>query len=210
MNAFNKKEIMVLCEKFNKKYKESPTSISEERSEFAEDVTVRYINSSFFNKVKASVHRDRRGEVVFCVIRTDGSIITVTCSEYPRGIFRIPTGGIGHGEDIVSAVYREVKEELGLDVEIDEFAGVVRIRFEHAEEHFMFYSYIFILAEKGGRLLLDASDDEISEVREVSIDELSDIVEALNNIQGKWSDWGKFRYVTSKAVLNILRIRAQT
>ena len=71
----------------------------------------------------------------------------------------------------------------------------------------MFYSYIFLLDEKGGRLLLDASDDEISEAREVNLDELAEIVDALDNIKGKWSDWGRFRYVTSNAVLKILRSR---
>lgn len=196
MNEFNQKEFMELCDKFNTAGR-------------IEDVTVRYKNSSFFNKMKASVLRDRRGEVVFCVSRKDGGIITITCSEYPRGIFRIPTGGIGQGEDIVSAVYREVKEELGLDVEIGTFAGVFRIRFEHANEHVMFYSYIFMLAEKSGRLLLDASDDEINEVRVVNIEELEGIVEELNNIQGKWSDWGKFRYITSKAVLSVLKSKAR-
>ena len=196
MNTFNEKEFMELCEKFN-------------TAGQIEDVTLRYKNSSFFNKMKASVLRDRRGEVVFCVTRSDGRIIAITCSEYPRGIFRIPTGGIGHGEDIVSAVYREVKEELGLDVEIEEFSGVVRIRFEHANEHVMFYSYMFMLSERGGRLLLDASDDEISEVKVVNTDELAGIVEELNNIQGKWSDWGKFRYVTSKTILSVLINKAQ-
>jgi len=194
MNIFNEKEFTELCKKFNTAGR-------------IEDVTVRYKNSSFFNKMRASILRDRRGEVVFCVIREDGRIIAITCSEYPQGIFRIPTGGIGHGEDIESAVYREVKEELGLDVEIDKFAGVIRIRFEHSDEHVMFYSYIFLLTEKGGRLLLDASDDEISEVRVVSHDELAEIAEQLNSIQGKWSDWGKFRYVTSKAVHNVLEAR---
>lgn len=196
MNTFNGKEYTELCEKFN-------------TAGHMEDVTLRYINSSFFNKMKASVLRDRRGEVVFCVIRADGGIITITCSEYPKGIFRIPTGGIGHDEDIVDAVYREVKEELGLDVEIDQFAGVVRIRFEHEDEHVMFYSYMFILSEKGGRLLQDASDDEISEVRVVNTDELAAIVAKLNGIRGKWSDWGRFRHVTSNAVLDALKKRTQ-
>lgn len=194
MNAFNKKEYYELCEKFNTDCR-------------IEDVTIRYPNSSFFNKVKSSVSEDRRGEVVFCVTRKNGRIISITCNDYPEGIFRIPTGGIGYEEDIVSAVYREVKEELGLEVQIDEFAGVVRIRFEYEEEHVMFYSYIFLLSEKGGRLLLDASDDEISEVREATLEELSEIVDALANIKGKWSDWGKFRYVTSNSVLSFLKKR---
>lgn len=194
MNVFDEKEFMEICDRFN-------------NNAYIHDVTLRYANSSYFNKLKASIQRDRRGEVVFCVLRPDGRIITITCKEYPRGIFRIPTGGMGHSEDIVDAVYREVREELGLEVGIKQFVGVLRIRFEHDDESIMFYSYIFILTETGGRLLLDASDDEISEVREVDMDELEKIVDALNCIQGKWSDWGKFRYITSSTVLKYLRSR---
>ncbi len=192
MNRFNESEFFEICDKLNMKAG-------------IEDTVIRYSNSSFFNKVKASVQRDRRGEVVFCVLRPGGSVITITCEEYPKGIFRIPTGGIGHNENILSAVYREVREELGLEVEIRHFAGVLRIRFEHGKDSVMFYSYIFILEEKGGRLLLDASDDEVSEVREVGLDGLEEIVGALDKIEGKWSDWGKFRYASSNAVLKYLR-----
>lgn len=191
MNIFKEQEFQEVCNKFN-------------TAGHIEDVTVRYTNSSFFNKMRVSVQRDRRGEVVFCVRRNNGKIITITCSEYPKGIYRIPTGGIGHNEDIVNAVYREVKEELGLEVSIDSFAGVVKIRFEHKDQSFMFYSYVFLLSEKGGRLLIDASDDEISEVKEVDTGELAEIVGQLESIQGKWSDWGKFRAVTCKAVLDAL------
>lgn len=192
MNEFNEKEFYEICKRLD-----TDAAI--------EDIVIRYTNSSFFNKTRSSVQKDRRGEVVFCVIRPDGRIITITCSEYPKGIFRIPTGGIGHREDIISAVYREVREELGLEVAIKHFAGVLRIRFEHENESVMFYSYIFILEEKGGRLLLDASDDEISEVREVDLDGLEEVVGTLEKIEGKWSDWGRFRHATSGAVLRYLR-----
>lgn len=194
MNIFDEKEFMEICDRLN-------------TDGLIDDVSIRYVNSSYFNKIKASVLRDRRGEVVFCVLRPDGKIITITCKEYPHGIFRIPTGGIGHKEDIIEAVYREVKEELGLDVCINQFLGVLKVKFEHDDESVMFYSYVFILQETGGRLLLDASDDEISEVREADLEDLEDIVNSLNCIQGKWSDWGKFRYITSNAVLRYLRSR---
>lgn len=192
MNVFNENEFNDIC----KKLKVSPV---------IKDVTIKYTNSGFFNKIRASVQRDRRGEAVFCVIRPNGKIIAITCSEYPQGIFRIPTGGIGHNEDIIEAVYRETMEELGLVASIEEFGGVIRISFEHENESVMFYSYVFILRETSGRLLEDASDDEVSEVREIGLGELEGIVGELYNIQGKWRDWGKFRYVTSAAVLEFLR-----
>lgn len=192
MNVFNEAEFNDICAKLG-------------ASAVVSDVKVTYTAPGYFNKIKNAVQYDRRGEVVFCVIRPNGKIITITCSEYPENIYRIPTGGIGHEEDILNAVYREVREELGLEVRIRSFAGVVRIRFEHRDESVMFYSYIFILDEIGGRLLMDASDDEISGVREADIGELEEIVRSLDSINGKWHDWGKFRYITSNAVLNYLK-----
>lgn len=192
MNRFNEDEFNKICEKFNVK-------------PYAEEININYTNSSFFNKVKKSVDNDRRGEVVFCVIRPNGNIITVTCEEYPQGIFRIPTGGIGHNEDIVKAVFRETREELGIDVEITDFIGVLKLKFIHGTESVMFYSYLFVLKETGGRLLVDASDDEISEIKEVNIEELEIVVNSLNNIQGRWRDWGKFRYETTNAILRYLK-----
>lgn len=187
MNVFNEEEFLNICKKLG-----SDVNIS--------DVTLRYETSSYFNRVKNVVQHDRRGEVVFCVIRPNGKIIAVTCTEYPKDIYRIPTGGVGHEEDILAAVYREVKEELGLDVRIRSFGGVIRIRFEYGIDHVMFYSYVFILDETGGCLLEDAIDDEISEVREVDIDGLEQIAAALDGLKGKWRDWGQFRYVTTNAI----------
>ncbi len=195
MNTFNRNELLKICEELG----------AEQRSQ---DITIKYINSSFFNKMKKSIEKDRRGEVVFCVLRPNNKIITVTCSEYPKGIFRIPTGGIQYGEDIIKAVFRETREELGIDVKVSSFAGVLKIRFEHGNKFIMFYSYLFILEEMGGRLLIDASDNEVSEIKEVTVDELGEVADLLNNIAGKWSDWGKFRYATTNAIYEYLKSKA--
>lgn len=191
MNRFNDKEFMELCQRLN-------------AEPHIEEVTINYENKGFFNKIKKSVEKDRRGEVVFCVRRPNGKIIVVTCNEYPDGVFRIPTGGIGHEEDIIQAVYRETEEELGLKVDIESFAGVLKIKFENSGETVMFYSYLFILREKGGKLLADAIDDEISEIKELDVDGLRQVGEALLNIKGKWSDWGRFRYETTMAIYRYL------
>lgn len=193
-NKFDENEFLGLCRKYN------PTA-------YVRDVTLEYENDSFFNRTKEMVKKDRRGEAVFCVIRPNGMIIATTCAYYPPGVYRIPTGGIGKGENAAEAVLRETKEELGLEADIEEFAGVIRIRFRHRDDSFMFYSYIFILKEKSGRLLVDASDNEVSEVREVDIKGLEEIVHALGNIEESWRDWGRFRQVTSGAVLEYLKTK---
>ncbi len=192
MNIFNEDEFIDICRKINSK-------------ENIIDVTIQYDTPGYFNRVKSVVQRDRRGEVVFCVMRPNGKAIVITCNDYPKGIYRIPTGGIGHSENIIDALFREVKEELGVEVKIRLFGGVVRMRFEHGNESVMFYSYLFLLDEIGGHLLEDASDDEISEVKETDVEGLEAIVEDLKNIRGKWHDWGIFRYVSTKAILDLLK-----
>jgi 8-oxo-dGTP diphosphatase len=191
MNQFDEDEFREICKYFN-------------ACPDVKEVTIKFTGSSFFNEMKRKIEKDRRGEVVFCVIRPNGRIVTVTCDEYPDGVFRIPTGGIGYGENIIEAVFREVKEELGIDTVIDSFAGVLKIKFVYKQESAMFYSYIFIMHETGGKIFVDASDDEVSEIKEVDLEGLKDVTSSLKNITGKWRDWGKFRYATSMAVYNYL------
>jgi 8-oxo-dGTP diphosphatase len=192
MNVFNEKEFLDICNKLSCKPQ-------------IREIDISYSKSSYFNKMKNSVETDRIGEVVFAVMRSNGNIITITCEEYPSGIYRIPTGGIKHNEDIVEAVFREVKEELGLYVEIINFAGVLKFKFICEDESVMFYSYLFIMKEVGGRLLLDATDDEVSEIKEVDLEGLEQIVNTLKDIPGRWNDWGRFRHETSNAILKYLK-----
>ncbi|MCX7749101.1 MAG: NUDIX hydrolase [Clostridia bacterium] len=170
-----------------------------------EELSIRYNSNGYFNKVRKSLEKNRRGEVVFCILRPNNKIITVTCSEYPKGIFRIPTGGIEYNENILKTLDREVKEELGLQVEVTDFVGVLKIKFSYKEESFMFYSYLFILREVSGNLLVDATDNEVSDIKEVDLEGLQEVVEMLKNIKGKWHDWGIFRYETSNAILKYLK-----
>ncbi|HEX9061913.1 MAG TPA: NUDIX domain-containing protein [Clostridia bacterium] len=192
MNIFNIEEFSIIKNKFG-------------GSAILESTNVCCESEDFFTNLKHNISTDRRGEVVFCVIRPGGKIITITCPEYPSGIFRIPTGGLGHNEDIISALKREIGEELGLTADIKTFVGAINITFLYGSESELFHSYIFILNETGGRLLLDASDDEVSEVLEVNVDELSEVSENLLKIEDSWKDWGKFRYITTNAVYRFLK-----
>lgn len=190
-NVFNEKEFLDICNELGAEPK-------------VREITIEYASEGYFNKMKEAVGKDRRGEVVFCVKRPGGKFITVRSKEYPAGIFRIPTGGIGHRENIVEAVFRETKEELGLETSILSFEGVLKTRFQHGKEHVMFYSYLFIMEEKGGKLLEDATDDEVSEIREVDLTQLKETALELLKIENRWKDWGKFRYESTNAIAECL------
>jgi 8-oxo-dGTP pyrophosphatase MutT (NUDIX family) len=181
-----------LCRKYNTNAKK-------------EDIEIKCSKIEYVIKIRNLINGDRRGEVVFCVKRPNGKYILITCKEYPKGIFRVPTGGINYNEDIIEAVLRETKEELGLDVKIADFIGVLKIKFFYGETYSIFYSYMFLLDEMGGRLLEDATDEEISQVVEVDLDGFDKVLNELINIEQNWIDWGKFRYETTNAVYRYLK-----
>lgn len=183
MNDFNKKEFSKLCLKYS-------------GSHIIQKKELRIESKKYFLSLANSINNDRRGEVVFCVIK-DKKIITIRSSEYPEGVFRIPTGGINYGEDIKQAVIREVKEELGVKANITSFEGVIKWTFSHRKKHVNFYSYLFILEYESGALLVDALEDEVSEVKLCTRKELNGISNYLLTLQSFWDDWGRFRYETT-------------
>lgn len=192
MNKFDEKEFNELKKVLNINAKEI-------------DYVLEYPREGFLNRMKDSVANDRRGEVVFGVVRPNGKLILVTCEDYPKGIYRVPTGGINYGEDILAAVKRETMEELGLQTEILSFGGVIKLKFSHNEDSEMFYCYLFLLKEVSGNLLTDATDVEVSQVMEADYDNALRVHNDLLNIKGKWSDWGKFRAVTTKAMAELYK-----
>src|ERR1700730_11411247 len=71
--------------------------------------------SSLFDPLNKT---DRYGEVCMVVRRPNGKLLTMIKTFYPKGAYRLTTGGINHGENILDALLRETQEETGLQVEI--------------------------------------------------------------------------------------------
>ncbi len=187
-NTFNEIEFASLKKRYGKDAKEENIKLN--------------INEKFFNEMKENIKKDRRGEVAFAVERPNGKVVVVRTSFYPENIFRLPTGGINYGEDIIEALYREVKEELGLEINIHKFLGVIKYTLKNNEDHIRFYSYVFWVKEKGGNILEDALEDEVSKYMEVNNEELQRVVDTLKNFNGQWKDWCMFRAITTEHILS--------
>lgn len=164
------------------------------------EVTLVYESKRFFRRARDLIRKDRFGEVIFAVERPNGTFVAITSAEYPEGVYRIPTGGISYGEDIVGALHREVKEELGLDVVMEKFVGVLSITLTHGGESVPFYSFLFHMKEIGGRILEDATEDEVSAYLEADAKLLYELTDRLLTIRPSWRDWGLFRHTTTSAV----------
>jgi len=135
----------------------------------------------------------RVAEVVLLVRRPDGRYLLHTKTFYPEGAYRLMTGGINAGEDLIQAALREAREETGLVVEMERFLGVLAQRFVHGDEGFDFTSYLIELAELDGTLGVQDEHEQISGLRHVAPEDLSIIADELAALDGRWHDWGVIR-----------------
>lgn len=116
-----------------------------------------------------------RASSLVAIFNADHTKILLTRRQ-DNGRFCLPGGGIEPGESAAQAGVREVKEEVGLDVQITKLVGVYSspdylIHYADGNQ----YQYVSMLFEAsiiGGKLGLS---DEVSENQWFTLDELKEV-----------------------------------
>ncbi|GLV59478.1 NUDIX hydrolase [Dictyobacter sp. S3.2.2.5] len=156
---------------------------------------------------------DRYGEVCMVIRRKNGRLLTMIKTFYPKGAYRLLTGGINHGEYIFDALLRETQEETGLQVEVKRFLAVATYHLEDTDQAPAFYTFAFLLDELDGTLGAIDEDEQVGEFREITPEELPTLAEHLEHlgdqyseqIAGRWAYWGRFRAVIHRLVWQALK-----
>ena len=157
--------------------------------------------------------KDRFGEVLMAVRRPNGKLLVAIKTFYPRGAYRLPTGGIHHGEPIHDALLRETKEETGLDTAVRRFLAQVAYRGRSSPTAApLFHTFAFLLEELGGTLGAIDTEEQIEDWREIAPSGLraqAAVLEGLTtegkkSVGGSWADWGRFRAIAHRAVADAL------
>ena len=151
-----------------------------------------------------SRERKRVAEVVVLLRRRNGLYIVHTKRFYPEGVYRLLSGGVKAGENLVAAVRRETLEETGLDARVERFLGIVRHRFVWQDESLPFNTYVFGVSEAGGTLRFNDPGEEITGFREVDLFEIAAIADQLESLPPAWSEWGRFRAPAHRLVVEVL------
>ena len=159
--------------------------------------------------------RDGYGEVCMVVRRPNGKVLLSIKTFYPRGAYRLPTGGIHKGEPVYDALLRETHEETGLEKTVERFLARISYRAKAPGSLPLFHTFAFLLRETGGTLgALDLSE-QLEDWREVQVSELPRVADTLDelttssahDIGGDWRAWGKFRAVVHRVVYEALTAR---
>ena len=134
---------------------------------------------SFFDDMKRSAEKGRRGEVVMVIRHSDGRIWLHTKSFYPGGIYRLLTGGIDTEEPALHAARRELWEEACLRADPVDCLGILCYRLERAGVVIPFISYVFVF--QGGNHVPIPRDagERIADFKLVSPIQLAETAQAL-------------------------------
>jgi ADP-ribose pyrophosphatase YjhB (NUDIX family) len=180
--------------------------IADLAARFGEPRRVEAVVRPFFDPIQRP---DRFAEVCMVIRRRNGKIPLSIKRFYPRGAYRLPTGGIHHGERIIDALRRETDEETALLVEVRRFVAWVTYRDVAAPNGPpLFHTFAFLLDEAGGTFKTRDEEEQIEgwvEVEPSSLSEVADRLDAIasapsRDIGGDWADWGHFRAVVHRAV----------
>lgn len=112
---------------------------------------------------------------VGAIILHEGQILLVKRAHEPAsGTWSLPGGRVRAGEALSEAVVREVREETGIDVEIDGFCGMVEriLRDDDGAVEFHFVILDFYATPRSAEL---TAGDDAAEARWVPVDQLPEL-----------------------------------
>ena len=125
--------------------------------------------------------KDRRGEVVLAIERPGHCVLLHRKGWYEPGVYRLLSGGIDWDEPVDTTLARELEEETGLTLDTTHFLGLLDCHIRYTSRELSFVSYVFHLSRTLGVLQLPQSAEDITEFRDVPIDELPTVAENLRH-----------------------------
>ncbi len=91
-----------------------------------------------------------------------GRLLIALCGRTRAGTWNLPKGTPSHGEDVEQTALREVKEETGLDVEIESPLGHIEYWFSRGAQRIHKRVHFYLMGERGGSF--DKHDPEFDVV----------------------------------------------
>jgi ADP-ribose pyrophosphatase YjhB (NUDIX family) len=161
----------------------------------------------------------RRAEICYVMHQGDPAqgVLLHRKTYYPTGTFRLPTGGIHHGESVWATLGREITEETGLAVgatadhaQVQRFLGLVSYELVHRslQQTYSFATYCFLVQMPAGASL-DPQDPAESIAAwgwqpASELSQVADTLEAIGEQFPTWGDWGQFRAVSHRFLATLL------
>ncbi len=150
------------------------------------------LEQSLWGKAEWQLQDNRRAEVVFIFPRPNHEIILHIKQFYPRGCYRLPSGGVDIDEPLLDAIHREAEEETGQKIKPIQMLAVAEY-FTEIDWHFA--SYLILFEQTNIPLFPIDTKERIEDFKPFPVSDLQTAAERLNSLSGEWSTWGTFRAI---------------
>jgi 8-oxo-dGTP pyrophosphatase MutT (NUDIX family) len=161
------------------------------------------------------VSNRRRAEICYIMHRgnvADGVLLHIK-TFYPAGAYRLPTGGIHQGEQVMETLQREIREETGLvvgagaeQVQVQRCLGILHYEMDHRglSQSFPFATYHFLVQmPRDGVIAALDPEEHIGGWewrRPEALLGVADYLEGIGRSHPLWADWGRFRALSHRFV----------
>lgn len=109
---------------------------------------------------------DKPSLTVDIIIKTEEGVVLIKRKNDPfKGKWAIPGGFVEYGETVENAARREVKEETGLEVELEDLVGVYSDPDRDPRGHMV--SICYSAVRKGGNLRPDTDAEDVKIFKEI-------------------------------------------
>lgn len=126
-----------------------------------------------FNQLLQSM-RDGRDSDITLLIFKDKKAVVIAKPWYPKGLYRLPSGGWKPGESLEECARREGYEETGTRFQLQEYILRAKVIFTHQDDSVIWTSHVFTAKYLSGELK-PIDTQEIREVNLLTLDELSSL-----------------------------------
>ncbi|MDZ7721748.1 MAG: NUDIX hydrolase [candidate division KSB1 bacterium] len=165
---------------------------------------LKFEKSQFQRWQQKIMERGLRGEIAMAVTDPDEQILLHTKSFYPKGTFRIPTGGIHPGEPADRALPRELYEETGFKMLRYSAPAVVLYEFRHEQDCLSFLSFLYHVIPDRTEPVIHDTSEEITEFIYKPLSFLDSVIQTLHSLPtAGWRDWGRMRSVCHFILLEL-------
>jgi len=146
----------------------------------------------------------RRGEVLFALIASDGSIWMQQKSAYPQGVHRLPGGGLEPGEEPIIAAVREIAEEAGIENSQPTLIGRLHYRLPNGDDIPFFSDFYILNVGSAPPVTLDPHE-QVSDWWACPREELDRIEQQLVNLPDDRRAWGVFRAAAIRYLRTLIK-----